>query len=354
MPGRDIVVIGASAGGIPAIKQLVSRLPEDLDASVFIVVHTSPGAPGILPRLLDVAGPLHAEFAPDAHLPVHGRIYVAPPDFHVLFKNREICVAHGPKENGFRPAVDPLFRTAARNYGPRVVGVILSGGLDDGTDGMRIIKECGGIAIAQHPEEAEFPSMPASCIRNVAVDHISRLDDIPDLLVRYSKDRLPKEQHMCAGGDPPDIAESGDSALKKSEVLGSPSALTCPECGGALWESKTGSQLRFRCHVGHMFTGDGLVSEVSRTLEQSLWTAVRVMEEAAEIRRRMARVADQSKWKDLAPPYNDQAAELEHRAAVIRRLLEESARAKQVADDNGSPPDTPTPPRKPARPKKRR
>ena len=323
-------MIGASAGGISALLHIAGKLPADLAAAILIVVHTGADSPGILHQLLSRAGPVPASVALDGKPLQLGNIYIAPPDFHLLIKDQRLRVARGPKENGFRPAVDPLFRTAARNFGERVVGIVLSGGLDDGTDGLRIIKECGGIAIAQNPEEAEFPSMPASAIRNVAVDHIARLDDISALIERYADGNVLKRSRMRPTADRPDVAEAGDNALPSYRPRGEPSALTCPECGGALWEKRTGNQLKYRCHVGHMFTGDGLMSESSRILEQSLWTAVRTMEEAAEIRRRMARIPRNPQWKGLSPPYADQAAELERRAAVIRKLLESGVRHFEI------------------------
>ena len=344
MASRNIVAIGASAGGISALLYIAGKLPADLASAILIVVHTGADSPGILHQLLSRAGPVPASVALDGKPIQLSNIYIAPPDYHLLIKDQRLHVARGPKENGFRPAIDPLFRTAARNFGQRVVGIVLSGGLDDGTDGLRIIKECGGIAIAQNPEEAEFPSMPASAIRNVAIDHIARLDDIPALIERYAEGNASKEPPMRPTIDPPDVAEKGDNALPDYRPLGEPSALTCPECGGALWEKRIDKQLKYRCHVGHMFTGDGLMSESSRILEQSLWTAVRTMEEAAEIRRRMSRIASDPKWKRLAPPYADQADELERRAAVIRKLLESGVRHFEIEhlrkvnpSGNGSP-----------------
>lgn len=330
MAARDIVVMGASAGGIQTLMSLARELPADLPVSIFLVVHTSPSSPGVLPTLLARAGLFSAEFAIDGEKPQHGRFYVAPADSHLLFRDQLIHLAHGPKENGFRPAVDPLFRTAARNFGPRVVGIVLSGGLDDGTEGLRLIKECGGIAIAQNPEEADFPSMPSSAIRNVAVDHIARIAEIPALLGQYATTEL-EDTRMYPGGDQPDVAEYGNHGLQNNNVPGAPSSLTCPECGGALWERRNGNQLHFQCHVGHIYTGDGLMSESNRNLEQALWSAVRVMEESAELRRRMARIARNATWKTVAPPYLQQAEELESRAALIRQLLESNGSKNKAA-----------------------
>ncbi len=322
MAHRDVVVIGASAGGIAALEDLFSRIPAKAPFSFFVVVHTSASSPGVLPALLSRAGPLPASFAQDREVPRRGHIYVARPDFHLLFLRQRMRVAHGPKENGFRPAADPLFRTAARNFGARAIGIVLSGGLDDGTDGLRTIKEHNGIAIAQHPEEAVFPSMPASAIRNVNVDHIARIAEIPAILEHYAAEVLPKEVTMPPDPARIDVTDHGDHGLQNKSMNGTPASLTCPECGGALWETVNGTQLRYQCHVGHIYTGDGLVSEMDRDLEQSLWAAVRVMEEAAALRRRMAGVAKDARWNTLAPRYARQAAEIERSAASIRRVLQ--------------------------------
>ena len=172
MPGRDIIVVGASAGGVQALSDLVRGLPADLPAAVFIVVHTSPTSPGILPEILQRTGPLEAAHCRNGEPIRHGRIYVAPPDHHMVLRDDLVELTRGPRENGFRPAVDPLFRTAARRYGRRVVGVVLSGGLDDGCEGLALIKQYGGLAVVQEPAEAVVPSMPANAIATVSVDHV--------------------------------------------------------------------------------------------------------------------------------------------------------------------------------------
>jgi two-component system chemotaxis response regulator CheB len=225
-----------------------------------------------------------------------------------------------------------MFRTAARCFGRRVIAVILSGGLDDGTDGARVIKRYGGIAIAQDPEEAIFSSMPQSAIRNVKVDHIAGVKEIASLLRKYVLEVVTEDITMCADLDErPDIAENGDKAIRNGIHLGPPSVMTCPDCGGALWEFQGGNQLRYRCHVGHLFTGDGLLNLKDDHLEQALWTAVRTMEEASVLRLRMADMAEKGRWGKMAPPYGEQARELRERADLIReRLLKEGVRKSKA------------------------
>src|SRR5215210_6092081 len=171
MPGRDIVVVGTSAGGVEALRVLVGGLPADFAGSVFVVMHTAPDSPGVLAQILDRSGPLPAANASNRERIRPGRIYVAPPDSHLLLEPGVVRVTHGPKENRFRPAIDPLFRSAAQTYGPQAIGVILTGGLDDGTAGLWAIKRLGGTALVQDPEEALVDSMPRSALRHVEVDY---------------------------------------------------------------------------------------------------------------------------------------------------------------------------------------
>jgi two-component system chemotaxis response regulator CheB len=327
LPGRDIIVIGASAGGVQALLELVRGLPADMPAAVFVVVHTSPASPGVLPQILQRAGTLTASQATDG-LPVrHGHIYVAPPDHHLLVLDGHVKIARGPKENGFRPAADPLFRTAARTCGARTVGIVLSGGLDDGTEGLAMIKRSGGVAIAQDPIEALFSSMPASAIANVDVDHVLPVAQMPPLLIQLATEPVPEESLAMQRNngkqrqEGPDVAEVGDASLVTKDLPGPPSGFTCPECGGALWELRSGKLFKFRCHVGHSYTAEGLISEQTRDLESALWTALRSLEENAALRRRMAKRARTSKFSVIAEDYDKQAVDAEARASLIRGVL---------------------------------
>src|SRR3954470_2925577 len=186
MPSHDIIVIGASAGGVETLKALVRGLPAELPAAVFVVLHVAPGGPGYLPQILAKAGPLPASFPEDGEAIANGRIYVAPPDHHLLLEPGRVRVVRGPKENRHRPAADPLFRSAAWAYGPRVIGVVLSGTLDDGAAGLWAIKSCGGVAIVQDPEDALFDEMPASALASVDADHVAPLEELPLILAELA------------------------------------------------------------------------------------------------------------------------------------------------------------------------
>jgi two-component system chemotaxis response regulator CheB len=320
----NLVVMGASAGGVEVLLRIVAGLPYDFPAAVCVVLHTAPTSGGILGHLLSRAGSIAVEPVKDRQKLKNGHVYVAPPDHHLLIRDSTIRLTRGPKENGFRPAVDPLFRTAAQEKGRQVIGVVLSGSLDDGTLGLADIKKAGGIAIVQDPDDAHFPSMPSSALRNVEVDHIARADEIPALLVRLVteplKEATPMKSANGSNGSPSDVAQQGTNALVTGELPGPPSGLTCPECGGAIWELAHGKRLQFRCHVGHAYTADGMIDEQSKALEAALWTALRALEESAALRRRVAQRLS------AAPPtmvreYERRAREAEEKADIIRNVL---------------------------------
>jgi two-component system chemotaxis response regulator CheB len=320
----NLVVMGASAGGVEVFLRIVAGLPSGFPAAVCIVLHTAPTSGGILTHLLSRAGKLTVQPVKDRQQLKPGHVYVAPPDFHLLIRGNTIRLTKGPKENGFRPAVDPLFRTAAHEKGRQVIGVVLSGSLDDGTLGLADIKKAGGIAVIQDPDDAHFPSMPSSALRNVEVDHIATADEIPALLVRLVSEPLKKATPMKtakgSNGSPSDVAHQGSNALVTGELPGPPSGLTCPECGGAIWELAHGKRLQFRCHVGHAYTADGMIDEQSKALEAALWTALRALEESAALRRRVAqRLA--SAPSTMVREYERRAKDAEEKAAIIRKVL---------------------------------
>lgn len=317
---RDIVVLGASAGGLSALVELVRGLPRDLPAAVFVVVHTSADNPSVLPEILGRAGPLPAAHAVDREPIVPGRIYVALPDHHLLLDRSHVRVTRGPKENGFRPAIDPLFRTAAHVHGPRVIAVVLSGGLNDGTHGLDLVIRRGGIAMAQDPHEALVPSMPLSAIQAVEVHHVLRAADLGGAIARRVLEAVPAA--ASASDEPPDAAAAGTS-LQRSTPPGTQSIYTCPDCGGALWEvdDERTRLLRFRCHVGHAFTAEALVTVQDRGLDDALWTALRALEEHASLYRRMAGRAADAGQDALARKFTADVGRTELRADVIRRAL---------------------------------
>jgi two-component system chemotaxis response regulator CheB len=238
-----------------------------------------------------------------------------------LLHRNHICLARGPKENGFRPAVDPLFRTAATIYGERVIGVVLSGGLDDGTEGLALIRQYGGVTVVQNPQEAVFPSMPASAVRNVPVNYVVGVRQMAPLLEKLTRAAVPERATMRKHNGKRDVAETGDNALETKELPGLPSGFICPECGGALWEAKSGNVLKFRCHVGHSYTADSLTAAQAERLESALWTALRALEESIALRRRMAHRYANANLRALSKEYRDQARDSEERAKLIRKLL---------------------------------
>jgi len=324
MATRDVVVIGTSAGGIEALQQVARGLPAGLPASVLVVIHVPPRSPGLLPRILSRAGPLPAAHAEDGEEIRHGRIYVAPAGFHMLLDDGRIRLVAGARENLHRPAIDPLFRSAALAGGPRVIGVVLTGALDDGTAGLRAIKRCGGTAVVQDPSEATYPSMPLSAMRSVRVDHCLPLAEIPALLVRLTGEAIADGPHEVA---PPDMKlEVGmaamDSSQDKLDQIGTRSTFTCPECHGTLWEMNDEGVLRFRCHVGHAYTAETLVAQQSRGLEDALWAAVRAFEENAKLATRMAERARGLSDDEGDRRFTARADIARQRADAVRALLE--------------------------------
>ena len=336
-----MIVIGASAGGVEAVLALAAGLPAGLPAAVFVVIHTSASAPGLLSGLVDRVGPLAAGYAVNGAEVLPGRIYLAPVDHHLLVERDggrcRTRVWRGPKENGFRPAIDPLFRSAARAYGARAVGVILSGYLDDGTLGLMLLKRRGGVAVVQDPGTAACPDMPRSAIENVDVDYVVPLGEMPGLLSRLASEPPPPPppppmtprgagvQAMTvdirSGSEEGPVETTPNPIERKQAKDGAPSALTCPECGGALWEATIDGVMRYSCHVGHGYTGDSLEEQYVQEVETALWTAMRQLVESAELHRRLARRMRESGPAERAESYEQRAAETERRAGVIRDLL---------------------------------
>jgi two-component system chemotaxis response regulator CheB len=284
MAHRDIVVVGASAGGMGALEALVAGLPEDFPAAMFVVWHLSPGVRSVLPRVLERAGPLPALNPVDGDRIEPGRIYVAPNDHHLLLEKGYIRVARGPKENRFRPAIDPLFRSAAYIYGPRAIGVVLTGALDDGTSGLWAIKLRGGTAIVQDPEDAQHRSMPLSALENVDVDYKLPAAKMGALLARLAREEAAPQPETA----PPElerlqaevkIAHGADALEQDVRRFGEFSAFTCPECNGVLTLLKDGSIRRYRCHTGHAYSADALVESTTEQVEHQLWRAVRSLDE---------------------------------------------------------------------------
>ena len=319
-------MIGASAGGFEAIKQLVALLPSDLDATIFIVWHMSPDVTGILPQVINQQKTILATNAFDNEIVTTNRIYVAPPDRHLLLENGFVRVSRGPKENRFRPAVDPLFRSAAYIYGPRVIGVVLSGGLDDGTAGLWTIKSRGGIAVVQEPAEAEVSSMPENALAAVAVDYRVTIAELAPLLVRLTAETVTEvgeiavEEQQKIAIETRIAAQNGALGLGVL-TLGKPSHFACPECHGVLSAITDGDLVRYRCHTGHAYSADSLLTTLTENVEDTLWSAIRGLEESIILLNNLGdHHADRNQPK-LAAMCFQKAQEAETRAEIVRHTV---------------------------------
>jgi two-component system, chemotaxis family, protein-glutamate methylesterase/glutaminase len=326
MATRDVIVVGASAGGVEPLQRMAASLPPDLPASVFVVLHLASHQPSSLPEVLDRAGPLRAAGAEDGQAIEHGRIYVAPPDHHVVVEPDKVRVVMGPKENRHRPSVDVLFRSAARAYGPRVIGAVLSGSLDDGTAGLISIKIRGGLTIVQDPAEAFSDSMPRNAMRYLEVDHVVPAFSLGSLLGRLTREKID------AAAAPPPTAEMieetriakldpGSQRAPDDAKPGVRSAVACPDCRGVLWEIQEGDLLRFRCRTGHAYSPETLLSAQEEGVEAALWEALRAIEERVALRRRLIEQARERRLDSLVKHFEAQAKEAEGAVESLRRLL---------------------------------
>ena len=321
---KDIIVVGASAGGIEALRVLVSGLPDDLPAAIFVVLHTSPESPGMLAEILARVGTLPAVNAQDGARIEHGRIYVAPPDRHLLIEPRVLRVTRGPKENRFRPAVDPLFRSAAQTYGPRVIGVILTGYLDDGTAGLWTIKQLGGTTIVQDPDEALVPFMPQNALAHVKVDYCLLLEEIAPLLVRLTTEEAEEEGEFQV---PKEVEIEVNIAKEQKALdagvlrLGEPSNYACPECHGVLLQLKEGGLLRFRCHTGHAYSIESLLADITEQMDDALWNSIRAFEEGELFMRHMAEHLGKAENGHTAEAFLKRADEAQRRGDLLRQVV---------------------------------
>jgi two-component system, chemotaxis family, protein-glutamate methylesterase/glutaminase len=322
MPDRDIVVVGASAGGVEALTNLVGSLPADLRASVFVVLHVPATGSSALPGILARHGPLPASHAKDGEPIERGRIYVAPPDHHLLLRAGHVHLAGGPRENGHRPAVDPLFRSAAREHATRVVGVVLSGALDDGTAGLLAIKSRGGVALVQQPEEALYPGMPHNAIEHVHVDHVLPAAAIAEALTRLAAEPAARPSTPAPNDMKVEVeVEAFSMQAMEGSNPGRPSAFSCPDCNGVLWEIQDGGLVRFRCRVGHAWSPESLLTQQSEALEAALWVALRSLEERAALAERLAEPARRRGHTITRTRFEEQAQEAQQAARLVRRLL---------------------------------
>ena len=326
---RNIIVIGASAGGFEALKKLAAGLPPDMRASIFIVWHISPDVHGVLPHVINRQTTINAVQASDYKPIVPNRIYVAPPDHHLLLESGYVRVTRGPRENRFRPAVDPLFRSAAYVYGARVIGVVLSGALDDGTAGLWTIKQRGGLAIVQDPNDAEVPSMPESALREIAVDYCVPIAEMADLLTRLSQQQITETSQTVMNASPENektkaeiqIAAQDSAFSLNISSFGEFSPYACPECHGVMSTLKDGKRTRYRCHTGHAFSADSLMATITEKIEDSLYSAMRGVEESAMLLNHLGDHYAEANQPKIAAVYFQKAKEAEMRTKLIRQCI---------------------------------
>ncbi|HTI36004.1 MAG TPA: chemotaxis protein CheB [Vicinamibacterales bacterium] len=335
MARHDIILIGASAGGVEAISRVIAEFPRDLHASVFVVLHISRGR-SLLPEILSRAGRMPAAHPTDGEPLQYGRIYIAPPDHHMIIDEGRVRAVRTASENGLRPALDPLFRSAARCYGQRVIAVVLTGALDDGTAGAAAVKLGGGVTIAQDPAESFAPGMPTSAINAGFIDHVLPLRDIPVLVTALV------DEEAVGDADPdapvlhakePDLEEP-PNPIHPDDRPGRPSVFTCPACHGTLWEAHENGLARFRCRVGHVYSPESMLAAQTDEVDRALWIALRTLEERAALSHRLAERGRErgQPWVDAA--FTARAAESEREAMLIRELLHSRTIAEHTVPDD--------------------
>jgi two-component system, chemotaxis family, protein-glutamate methylesterase/glutaminase len=309
MFGR-IIVIGASSGGVSALQALAAQLPASFPAPILAVQHIGSHR-SLLPSLLRRRGPLPAAHGEHGEPIVAGRIYVAPSDHHMLVEDHTIRLARGPKEHHARPAIDPLFRSAALAHGPSVIGVVLTGYLDDGTAGLQAIKRRGGVAVVQDPDDAEMPSMPESALRHVHVDHRVPLAAMGALLATLaeSKPREVKAPAAAADRHENDILLDKGDFMEHLRAIAEPSTYTCPDCSGTLWRIRSADPPRFRCHTGHAYTMRTLAHAQGAATDEALWSALRALQERETL---LAAMGEE---------HSGEIERLRQHAATVRNLI---------------------------------
>jgi two-component system, chemotaxis family, protein-glutamate methylesterase/glutaminase len=313
---RVVIGLGASAGGLAALTRIIERLPQDLPAALVVVLHLAATSYSVLAEILGRAGDLHVVAPEEPVAIVAGEVYVARPNRHLLVEPGIVRPTSGPRENGHRPAVDPMLRSLADAYGPRAVGVVLSGTRDDGTAGLGRIKARGGVALVQDPAEALYDGMPRSAIQDVVVDEVLPTAELAERLIEIAR-----EGGHALMSDPRPQASGGAEVATR---------LTCPDCGGVLIEHEEQGIQRYRCSVGHAFSPESLQVEHAHMLERTVWAAARIVDDRAALMRDMARRAERRGQQGARRRYLERAAEMQEHASVLRALVE---RASGDADD---------------------
>lgn len=321
LPHRDVVVMGASAGGVEALRTIMAGLPSDLPAAVLVVLHMPRSSPSALPAILNRVSQIPVRSAVDGEPLRQSRVYVAPVDRHLMVIDHRVRLSRGAAENGHRPAIDPLFRSAAQVFGPRVVGVVLSGSRDDGAAGLEAIARRGGTTVVQQPGDALHGSMPRAALQHVAADHVLPAAEIGTLLDRITREPVPDAP---VSDDPiltAEVALAALAPLTTEDMSDGPAGYGCPACGGSLFDIPGNPVPRFRCRVGHAWSSESLLDEQAAALESALWMALRALEERAALSQRLADVDGGQRTRPRAR-YQALMDESRRSAATLRDLIE--------------------------------
>lgn len=323
---RDIVVIGTSTGGVAALTELVKALPADFPAPVFVVMHVPADSPSVLPQLLGAATALQVRHPQNGEVVQAGVIYVARPDYHLLLEDDRVLVTRGPKENRFRPSIDALFRSAAYTCGPRVIGVVLTGYLDDGTSGLWSVQRMGGVAVVQDPRDAEQPSMPTNALEFVAAEYVLPVAQLGGLLVRLTQERAPAKTRLPAAEldllkIELTIAKQGGGFELGIIEKGKLTPFTCPDCHGALTQLIEGKLIRYRCHTGHAYTVSALLSEVTESVESMLYQAMRGLEETKMLLHNIGMHFTETQQTQVAALFFRKADQTGQQARVVHQSI---------------------------------
>jgi two-component system chemotaxis response regulator CheB len=331
MANRDIMAIGTSAGGFEALRFLAKGFPQNFPASILVTIHLPLQFHSSLDQLLAKAGPLPSAFANEGEAIKKSRIYIAPPGRHLLVDGERLSLGTGPRENNARPAIDPMLRSIAVCCGSRAIGVVLTGTLGDGASGLWAIKQAGGMTVVQDPKDAAFPEMPQTALKRMKPDHVAHLRDMPGLLYTLVHQRA---------GDPivvpenlryeVEIARDGRSSMNGMDWFGARSVLTCPDCGGLMWELKDGNMSRYRCHTGHAYTEELIAVGLDEHLKRAMATALRALNERIALAGRLRDQAEGSGQPSLAESWSRSVEKFEKEADVIRDAIGRLDRAAQA------------------------
>jgi two-component system chemotaxis response regulator CheB len=335
MANRDVLAIGTSAGGVQALIFLAKNFPRQFPAALLVTIHLPSRAHSTLDEILSWAGPLPAQFAREGDVLTKGRIYLAPPDRHLLLEGDRMSLGEGPRENNSRPAIDPMLRSTALCCGGRAIGVVLTGTLGDGASGLWAIRQGGGIAVVQDPKDAAFSEMPLTALNRAKPDHVASLDEMPALLGRLVQQPagearpLPRSVRYEV-----EVARSGRTSMDNMDSFGRRSVLACPDCGGVMWEIDEEGLLRYRCHVGHTYTAEVMSLALDDGLRRALASALRALEERVALARKLHSEAVESGHRVLAENWAAKSRESERELDVIRSSIRRMDRVATAADES--------------------